>query len=87
MFQDTSGLLCLLHKDEPQHDEAVKLYGSARFRITTNLVLTEFVQLAQVRGLPRREALGFSQMIPRSLDIEVIRVDDNLHRRAIELLQ
>jgi hypothetical protein len=26
MFLDTSGLLCLLHKDEPHHEQAKEVY-------------------------------------------------------------
>jgi predicted nucleic acid-binding protein len=29
MLLDTSGLLCLLHKDEPQHAEANRLYAQS----------------------------------------------------------
>lgn len=55
MFIDTSGWLCLYHKDEPEHGEAIELYQNARVRLTTNYVLAEFVPLAQVRGFPRMQ--------------------------------
>jgi len=60
MFIDTSGWLCLYHKDEPEHPEAVELYQNAVVRITTSYVLAEFVPLAQVRGFPRAKNLEFS---------------------------
>lgn len=49
MLVDTSGLLCLLHRREPQHDNAVSLYDAATTRVTHNYVLGEFVSLAQAR--------------------------------------
>jgi len=59
MFIDTSGWLCLYHKDEPEHREAVELYQNAVVRLTTSYVLAEFVPLAQVRGFPRAKNRDF----------------------------
>lgn len=87
MFIDTSGWLCLYHKDEPEHREAVKIYNTAKTRITTGYVLAEFVPLAQVRGFPRTKNLEFSQRILDSAEIEIIWVDENLHRQAVALLR
>lgn len=61
MLLDTSGLLCLLHRDEPQYNDAVRLYTNAAKRFTHNYVLAEFVPLAQIRGLSRRLTLQFSE--------------------------
>lgn len=41
MLLDTSGLLCLLHKDEPQHAEANRLYMQARECLTQSYVLAD----------------------------------------------
>ncbi len=87
MFVDTSGWLCLYHKDEPEHREAVEFYQNAVVRITTSYVLTEFVPLAQVRGFPRIKNLEFSQRILDSAEIEIIWVDETLHRQAVALLR
>ena len=87
MFIDTSGWLCLYHKDEPEHREAVELYQNAVIRITTSYVLAEFVPLAQVRGFPRAKNLEFSQRILDSAEIEIIWIDENLHRQAVALLR
>jgi predicted nucleic acid-binding protein len=49
MLVDTSGLLCLIHRREPQHQRAVFLYDAATTRVTHNYVPGEFVSLAQAR--------------------------------------
>ncbi|MGI8642163.1 MAG: type II toxin-antitoxin system VapC family toxin [Pyrinomonadaceae bacterium] len=87
MFIDTSGWLCLYHKDEPEHSEAVELYQNAAVRLTTSYVLAEFVPLAQVRGFPRAQNLEFTQRILDSAEIEIIWIDEILHRQAVALLQ
>ncbi len=87
MFVDTSGWLCLYHKDEPEHREAVEIYQNAVARLTTNYVLAEFVPLAQVRGFPRMQNIKFTEQILDSEEIEIIWVDENLHRQAVALLR
>ena len=85
MLLDTSGLLCLIHRDEPQHEEAKRLYQSSPARFTHNYVLGEFVALAQARKLPRLETLGLSASLLDSENVEVVWVDEPLHRRALDL--
>ena len=34
MLLDTSGLFCLLHRDEPQNARAIELYAQATLRLT-----------------------------------------------------
>ena len=46
MLLDTSGLLCLFHAAERQHQAAVAFFDAAPIKITTNYVLAEFVALA-----------------------------------------
>lgn len=87
MLLDTSGLLCLLHKAEPFHSEAVAAYGCAHFRLTQGLVLAEFVALANARGMPRAACLGFVEGLFDSPDIEMLWVDELLYREALMLLQ
>lgn len=36
MFLDTSGLLCYLHRDEPQHGEAVAQFEATEAKLTHN---------------------------------------------------
>lgn len=80
MLVDTSGFLCLLHKDEPEHRAAVAIYDAARACLTHNYILAEFVPLAQARGLPREKSLTFSERILIDSAIEIIWVDEALHR-------
>jgi len=87
MLIDTAGWLCVYHKDELQHAEAIKFYDNARLRVTHSYVLAEFVPLAQKRGLPRQNNLEFSRRILGDDEVEIIWVDEMLHRRAVELLQ
>jgi uncharacterized protein len=87
MLLDTSRLLCLLHREEPQNAAAIELYAKAPFKLTHNYVLAEFVPLAHVRGLPREAALEFSQRALDDDEIEVVWVDELLHGQAVKLLQ
>ncbi len=87
MLLDTSGLLCLLHKAEPFHDQARTTYHVGRDRFTHNYVLAEFVALAQVRRIPRTAALTFLTDLLENPDIEMVWVDEQLHREAFSLLR
>lgn len=87
MFIDTSGFLCRNAPPEPFHEKAVEFYDSAKTRITTNYVLAEYAALALARGLPRQDVTEFSDEILINDSIEIIWIDENLHRRAVELLK
>ncbi|NOT60437.1 MAG: type II toxin-antitoxin system VapC family toxin [Acidobacteria bacterium] len=87
MLLDTSGLLCLLHKDEPQHAETNRLYAQARKCLTHSYVLAELVPLGQVRGLPREQVLGFLRDLVRVPRVEVVWVSRTLHQQAMDLLE
>lgn len=87
MFIDTSGFFCLIHRDEPEHDDAVQIFDGARDRCTNNYVLDEFVSLAHARKLPRSRALEFSKRILADQSIEVIWVDEPMHRLALDPLE
>jgi predicted nucleic acid-binding protein len=86
MLIDTSGFLCFNQIEEPYHEKAVELYDSAESRLTTNYVLTEYTALAQVRGIRRREIIKFSAETLQTEEIEIVWVDENLHRQAVELI-
>lgn len=86
MLIDTSGWLCMLHKDEPEHANAVRLYKEAPVRVTHSYILAEFVPLAQVRKFPRQSNLTFTQRILDDAEVKLIWVDENLHRQAVQLL-
>ncbi len=59
MLLDTSGLLCLHHAAELQHEAATVFFDSAPTKFTHSYVLAELVALAGVRGLPRAATLAF----------------------------
>src|SRR5438105_1382402 len=86
MLLDTGGLLCLLHRDQPQHVLAQEIYSSATTLLTHNYVLDELVAVAHSRRVPRQSALTFSRKLLNDPEIEVVWVDENLHRRALDLL-
>lgn len=86
MLIDTSGWLCLIHKDEPQHLVATEKFESAHSHFTTNYILAEFVPLANVRGLPRKQSLEVLKRIHLDPSIEIVWVDKVLHVEALDLL-
>ena len=86
MFLDTSGLFRLFHRSEDGHAEANELFDSAGWALTHSYVLAEFVALATARGVPRREALAALDALLTIAYIEVVWVDESLHRRAMALL-
>lgn len=86
LLVDTSGLLCYVHKSEPQHEQAVQLLDGSNRNLTHSYVLAEFVALALVRRFPRLATLTFIADLLENPDIEVIWVDEALHREAVELL-
>lgn len=87
MLLDTSGLLCYLHSDELQHDKAVRLIHHASGRLLTHShVLAELIALALIRRFPRSQVLAFVVDLVDNPDIEIIWVDEPLHREAMQLL-
>ena len=86
MFLDTSGLLCLLHRAEGGHAEAIELFDLTDWALTHSYVLAELVALATARGVPRREALAAHDSLLAIAYIEVVWVDEVLHREAVDLL-
>jgi uncharacterized protein len=86
MLLDTSGLLGYLDPTEPKHLEACRLMIAAPRRLTHSYVLAELVALAQVRGLPRRPVLEFLEGVTDGDFVDVVYVDEELHRAAVDLL-
>ena len=87
MLLDTSGLLCYHHRDEPQHANAVTFFRIAPLRLTHNYVLAEFVSLCHIRGLHRTSTLAFVADLLDNPLVEVLWVDETLHRAAMTLLR
>lgn len=86
MLLDTSGLMCLFDQRDSRHASATEYYESAPQRLSHNYVLAEFVALAIARRSPRVEALSFISAIGFGQEIEVIWVGQELHDRAMALL-
>ncbi|MGH9834636.1 MAG: type II toxin-antitoxin system VapC family toxin [Blastocatellia bacterium] len=87
MLLDTSGLFCYYHRNESQHADAVTFFKAAPTRLTHNYVLAEFVPLCQTRGLNRVEALTFAADLLDDPLVEVVWVDEAMHRSALVLLR
>ena len=87
MLVDTSGFLCLIHKDEREHADAVGLYSEAPSHLTHSYILDEFVSLAHSRKLPRPQSLKFSRQMLTDTSVEVVWVDAGLHGSALSLLE
>jgi predicted nucleic acid-binding protein len=49
--------------------------------------LAEFVALAKSRGVPRTPALEFVKELQDNPLVEIVYVDESLHRQALELLR
>ena len=86
MLLDTSGLLCLHHRAESYHAEAVRAYKAASVRVTHNYVLAEIVALAQARRIPRTPTLKFVADLLDNPAVEVVWVDPILNGEALEML-
>ena len=87
MLLDTSGLLCFLNQDEPQHPRAVELMKNSRIPwLTHSYVLAELVALAMVRRFARAIVLNYTLELLNSPGIEIVWVDEMLHRQAMNLL-
>jgi predicted nucleic acid-binding protein len=86
MFLDTSGLLCYHSKDEPEHEEAQRLFKGERCHLTQSYVLAEFIALALVRNVPREPTLRFSSRLLIHPRVEIVWVDRVLHEEALDFL-
>lgn len=87
MFLDTSGLFCLHNADDIRHRDAVSFYRALPRWLTSSYVLSEFVALAGARRLSCDEALIFMNDLLDNPAIEVMWVEEALHRQALDLLQ
>ena len=86
MLVDTSGFFCLYDRSDLDHFAAVETYENTRSRITTSYVLSEYVALAETRGVPRNEIVKFSSRVLSDNDVEIVWVDKDLHVNAVDLL-
>lgn len=79
MLLDTSGLFCVHHVNEPQHQVALALFDSASYVLTHSYVLDELIALANTRRLPRLPVLAFAQSLLNYPLLEIVWVDAALH--------
>jgi uncharacterized protein len=84
---DTSGILCYFDAAERRNAEAVRLFRASRSLLTHSYVLAEFVPLCLTRGLDRPESLSFTTDLMGDPTIEIVWVDDQIHRASLSLLR
>lgn len=87
MLVDTSGLLCCHHAGEHQHADAITFFKNAPLRLTHSYILAEFIPLCRARGLNIATALAFAADLLDNLLVEIVWVDEGLHRAALAFLQ
>jgi uncharacterized protein len=86
MFLDTSGLLALLDRREPQHQIARNAYARAATRITHGFVLAELVALGNARRMPSKTVLQFLTSLIANPDIQTVWPDETLASEGLALL-
>jgi predicted nucleic acid-binding protein len=87
MLLDTSGLLCLFDRGDFRHADAQTFYDAAPARLTHSYVFAEFIALSNARGAPRAAALDFVADLHDDEEVEVVWVDETLHRQALGFLR
>jgi uncharacterized protein len=87
MLLDTSGLLCYFDDGEVRHPDAVTFFHTAPSRFTHSYILAEFSPLCHARGLNRARALAFINDLIDTSEVDVVWVDEYLHRAALVFLQ
>jgi len=86
MLLDTSGLFCLLHRQEEAHEQACEQYRRAVTRVTHSYVLAEFIALATARGVPQAPVISFARDLLANPQIDAVWADEALTSRALSLL-
>jgi|ERR1051326_5494614 predicted nucleic acid-binding protein len=87
MLLDTSGLMCLFDRRDFRHADAETFYDTATTRLTHSYVFAEFVALSNARGAPLIPALEFVADLQDDEELEVVWVDESLHREALDFLR
>lgn len=86
MLLDTSGLLSYFDQADARHAEAEELFDAADRPLTHSYVLAEFLPLCNSRRLNRAAYLAFAAELLDSPVIELVWVDEALHRAAFALV-
>lgn len=87
MLIDTSGLLCLIHKDEIFHNQATEYFMSYQKIFIHNYIIAEFVALANVRKIPRDKVLNFLLEMNKNKKVQMTWIDKMLHDAGMVLLE
>lgn len=87
MLLDTSGLYSFFDEKDFRYANALDSVESATVRLTTSYVLAEFIPLCQTRGLNRKRTLEFVAMLIANPLVEIVWIDEDLHKQAFALLQ
>ncbi len=87
MLLDTSGLLCYFDASDVRHSDAVTFFKATPLRLIHSYVLAEFIPLCRARGLNIVDVLAFATDLLDNPHVEVVWVDEDLHRSALALLR
>ena len=66
---------------------AVKIFNTARMKLTNSYVLAELIELAYMRGSSRQVKLDLVADLQNRIEVTGIYVDESLHRMAQSLLR
>ncbi len=87
MLIDTSGFYCFFDEHDRRHGDAYNFMKSAETRLTTSYVLAEFIPLCYSRRLNQKKTLEFAADLLANPLIEIVWVNEELHKEAFALLQ
>ncbi len=84
LLLDTSGLLCYVHKSEPQHQQAVQLLNAATQSLTHSYVLAELLE-RQDKTYSLCDAVSFVLMRQRNIS-EALTTDHHFEQEGFRQL-
>jgi len=87
MLLDTAGLFAYLDDRDVNHADAVACFSVATLLLTHDYIMAELIALLHARGVDRARSLDFHQALLDSPEVEVVWVDEALHRAAAALLR
>jgi predicted nucleic acid-binding protein len=87
LFLDTSGLLCMFDKADLRHQIAYDYFRQAKFLLTSNYVLAEFVPLVTSRKLHRTSSLFFLKNLVLLPRLTLVWIDEVKHQMAMKIIE